>query len=645
MIAMQRRAYGTHHLGARGHRGDTVVHADPFCVKRIELLSALKDYWQTATVSLRGSPTSKRFRSWPLLLILAVFSIVLVEIFLQSSRVVWLDDVPITSLRDNEVGPAIRDWWQRYKTKSTTLILSSSPFDTTIEQLGYRVDLQATVDAVQRLRKSGFWKLRRDYKSRRIAPVARLDGPVLDAVIDDLERRAIGDRPSNASLAFEKGAIVVHAGQAGEIVDRQAATALILGRLGELSPDSIRLPLIRIEPKPDPTTLESLRTVAERLTKSALLLESEQPTVRIRLSRSELGQLIKIQQDGTDSFKVAFDADALSQLLHTRRISLDWPARNATLDVTADHRFVVVPEAPGYHVSASTLADRLFELANTPSKRGLIDFESGEPAKLKTSDVEHLGIHELMGSFTTRHPCCQPRVKNIHRIADLLDGVIVLPGATFSVNDFVGPRSLASGFVMAPSIEDGEMVETIGGGVSQFATTFYNALLRAGLEIVERRAHTYWFDRYPMGHEATLSIPKPDLVFRNDTKSGVLVKTEYTEKSITVKLYGDMEGRKVAFGVSGIQEVEQPPIERLPNPDIAPEKEHTKSGGRIGWSVTTWRTVTLASGEQKKDERKVTYKPQVRRVEVHPCRLKPDEPGYTGEPCPKVEPQSEAAPE
>ena len=342
---------------------------------------------------------------------------------------------------------------------------------------------------------------------------------------------------------------------------------------------------------------------------------------------------------------MVFDADALGQLLHTRHISLDWPARNASLAVAQGNRFAVVPEASGYHVSISKLALELLETASNSANRGAIDVEIGEPARLKVADVEHLGIHELLGSFTTRHPCCQPRVKNIHRIADLLDGVIVLPGATFSVNEAIGPRSLASGFVMAPSIEDGEMVETIGGGVSQFATTFYNALLRAGLEIVERRAHTYWFDRYPMGHEATLSIPKPDLVFRNDTKSGVLIKTEYTDKSITVSLYGDMEGRKVAFGVSGIQEVELPPVERLPNSDIPPDKEHKKSGGRIGWSVMTWRTVTLRNGEQNKDERKVTYKPQVRRVEVHPCRLKPEEPGYTGEPCPKLVTASESAEE
>lgn len=578
-----------------------------------------------------------------MLLILAALFAATFEIHRQLMRVVWLDDVPVTSIREDQVDPAIRDWWQRYKGTSITVIVSNSPFETSVEPLGYQVNIAATIDKIQRLRKSRFGRLRRDYKFWRIAPVARLDDSQLDVLISDWEKRAIANRPSDAQLEWDKGTIVRHPGQAGFIVDRHTAHQLILSHLTEMSQGSVKLPLIRLEPKPDTHTLELLQATAEQLIRSPITLESIQPPIKIHLTRSDLGHLIKIAHDDGEAFKVEFDANALGQLLHARRISLDWPARNATLAVTAGNRFVVVPEASGYHVTVSRLAERLLEIAINSANRGVIDVENGESAKLKAADVERLGIHELMGSFTTRHPCCQPRVKNIHRIADLLDGVIVLPGATFSVNQFIGPRSIASGFVMAPSIEDGEMVETIGGGVSQFATTFYNALLRAGLEILERRAHTYWFDRYPMGHEATLSIPKPDLVFRNDTKSGVLIKTEYTDKSITVKLYGDMEGRKVTFGVSGMQEFEQPPVERLPNSDIAPDKEHKKSEGRVGWSVMTWRTVTLANGEQKKDERKVTYKPQVRRIEVHPCRLKPEEPGYTGEPCPKVETVLESA--
>jgi vancomycin resistance protein YoaR len=574
-------------------------------------------------------------------LLLALIVAVSYGVSWHSSAVLWLDDMPVSALREGEVNIAVRDWWNRYKGRPVTVIVSDRLFDVTVEQLGFRVDIEATVAEIRKIKKTPFWQLRRDYKSRRVTPVARLEGPELDAAFDDWEQRAIASRPTNPELGYEHGSVVVHPGQSGLVIDRHAARRMIQDALTEINGEPLNLPLSKVEPSPDSKTLDLLRESAEQLAKSPIVLESKQPPIKSTLLRSDLGRLLRIQNEGNRSFKVVFDADTLVLLLRARHVPLDVPAKNATLAVSQGNHFVVVPESPGYHIDASKLAVRLLQTASDSMKRGTIDVDMGEPAKIKAADVEHLGIRELMGSFTTRHACCQPRVTNIHRIADLLDGVIVLPGETFSVNDTVGPRSTARGFVMAPSIEDGEMVETIGGGVSQFATTFYNALLRAGLEIVERRAHTYWFDRYPMGHEATLSIPKPDLVFRNDTKSGVLIKTESTEKTITVKLYGDMEGRKVAFGVSGMQEVEQPTVERLPNPDIAPDKEHTRSAGRIGWSVMTWRTVTLANGEQKKDERKVTYRPQVRRVEVHPCRLKPEEPGYTGEACPKVETEDE----
>ena len=162
--------------------------------------------------------------------------------------------------------------------------------------------------------------------------------------------------------------------------------------------------------------------------------------------------------------------------------------------------------------------------------------------------------------------CCQPRVQNIHRIADLLDQRIVRPDETFSINAIVGERTVKNGFVAAPSIEDGEMVDTVGGGISQFATTFFNAVFYGGYDIIERAPHTYWFSRYPMGHEATLSYPKPDIIFKNDSKAGILIDTSYTDTSITVKLYGDNGGRRVRAQVSPRFAVVEPTVELVPDP-------------------------------------------------------------------------------
>ncbi len=148
-----------------------------------------------------------------------------------------------------------------------------------------------------------------------------------------------------------------------------------------------------------------------------------------------------------------------------------------------------------------------------------------------------LGVKEVIGEFTTNHPAGQPRVKNIHLIADDLKGVLIPPGATFSVNDTVGKRTAEKGYVNAPVIYDGEFKEDIGGGVSQFATTLFNAAFFGGLDIPYHMAHTKYISRYPYGREATLAYPSVDLKIKNNTPFGVVIWPSYTDTSISVKLY------------------------------------------------------------------------------------------------------------
>ena len=105
-------------------------------------------------------------------------------------------------------------------------------------------------------------------------------------------------------------------------------------------------------------------------------------------------------------------------------------------------------------------------------------------------------------------------------MADLVRGAIVPPGETFSINEHVGQRTAEKGFVLAGAIANGEHVEEIGGGVSQFATTTFNAAFFAGLPFGEYQSHSECFDRYPRGREATMGFPHPDLQIKNDTPYG-----------------------------------------------------------------------------------------------------------------------------
>ncbi|MBL7255762.1 VanW family protein [Paractinoplanes lichenicola] len=161
------------------------------------------------------------------------------------------------------------------------------------------------------------------------------------------------------------------------------------------------------------------------------------------------------------------------------------------------------------------------------------------------ADPKLAGVDQLIGTFTTYHPCCAPRVSNIHRIAELVDGTVVPAGATFSLNDTAGERTRANGFVPAPAIVDGELEDQLGGGVSQFSTTLFNAAWFAGLDVVKHQPHSLYISRYPPGREATLDWRSIDNVIRNDTDAPFVIRVRSTDTSVTVGLYGHTGDREV----------------------------------------------------------------------------------------------------
>lgn len=149
---------------------------------------------------------------------------------------------------------------------------------------------------------------------------------------------------------------------------------------------------------------------------------------------------------------------------------------------------------------------------------------------------------ERVSRFTTYHDCCEPRVHNIQLLADTLDGYVVYPGEEFSINDVIGPRTRAKGYVGAPILCASGYCVGVGGGISQFATTMFNAIFWGGYERLAHRPHSIWIDRYPVGIEATLSYGSLDVAFRNDTVTPVTIRTRHTSTSITVELWGNAGG-------------------------------------------------------------------------------------------------------
>jgi vancomycin resistance protein YoaR len=314
------------------------------------------------------------------------------------------------------------------------------------------------------------------------------------------------------------------------------------------------------------------------------------------------------------SIALAFDFDV--RRFDGIAAQVERPARNAKLVVEGDV-VRIEPARAGRVLERRALARALAYLP--PRVRAPL---ANRPAEVSTAELRRLAIREQIASFTTAYPAGEPRVTNIQRAAALLDGTIVPAGGTFSMNEALGERTEARGFVAAPTIFDGRLVDSVGGGISQVATTLYNAAFFAGLDLVAHTPHSFYIDRYPMGREATISWGGPELIFRNDWHAAVLMKVAASDTAITVTFYSSLLDRRVETATSEPFDYTQPTVREVTNAALPPATRTTvQEAGAPGFTVEYTRKVWRGA-ELVRDERFTTrYLAKDGIVEVGPDRL------------------------
>jgi vancomycin resistance protein YoaR len=139
------------------------------------------------------------------------------------------------------------------------------------------------------------------------------------------------------------------------------------------------------------------------------------------------------------------------------------------------------------------------------------------------------------------------RIHNIKLIASWVEGTLLLSGETFSLNNIIGDVTPERGFKEAYTIIGGELVPSLGGGACQIATTLYNTISLADLKVLQRRNHSFYFNIYPLGRDATVYPGQLDFKFVNDTGHPVLIKTVATNRRLSFRLYGTPNGKTVNF--------------------------------------------------------------------------------------------------
>ena len=221
------------------------------------------------------------------------------------------------------------------------------------------------------------------------------------------------------------------------------------------------------------------------------------------------------------------------------------------------------------------------------------------PDRLSFEEALDYGVITKISEFTTEYTgSASSRNHNIHLAADLLSySVVGGNGGIWSFNETAGNCNEEAGFQGAGSIIDGEIVDEIGGGICQVATTVFNAVYEAGFPIVQRHNHSLYLASYPEGRDAAVSWPDLDLKWENDSRSDVLLVMAYTDSTVTAILYGIDPEYQVSTEVGDWVEGVKFKTKEIVDEGLPSGVSYIKTPGVDGSIISVVRTVKDRDGK------------------------------------------------
>jgi vancomycin resistance protein YoaR len=402
------------------------------------------------------------------------------------------------------------------------------------------VDAQATAnDAMHDGRRGNFFGQMAGTVLRRLRPdhvklAVDYDENRLEGMLDGWEA-ATDSGVVEGALAFTGAKVVAITPHSGTGILRPTARAELQAMLTGSTRPVVTLPVGTIVPEVDAQAVARAATRARHLLRGNVTIVTG--SNRVVITPAQLAAAMGTETRG-HTLRVTLDGARLHTALAAKLAAFESPPVDASFVVTEQNTVNVVPSHDGREIDMNKVSADILH----GERRITAPLQEVAPHR-DTKWAQALGIKHQVSSFTTDYPPGEARVTNIHRGADLLNNTVVEPGKVFSLNDTVGPRTAARGFVTAPVFAAGEFFDDYGGGVSQLATTTYNAAFFGGYADVTHQPHTIYISRYPAGREATVNYGVIDLKFRDDSPHGVLIRTYYSDTSITVALYGDTDGR------------------------------------------------------------------------------------------------------
>jgi vancomycin resistance protein YoaR len=414
--------------------------------------------------------------------------------------------------------------------------------------------------------------------------VVTLDETKFAAALDTLSEQ-LATKPISGTVAYLDGQPIATRAVAGTTVvtdgvaEKVRSSWLVMAPPVELTTEPI---------EPDITQEETNEALAQ-----ARRIVSGPVTINVGTQRPELpaatlAQAVTFRQiDG--GLVPQFDGDALAQGVLDRTLNLLGSPVNARFEFQ-DGVPVIVGGDPGTALDADAVASAVGQAALTSATRSADLALAETPPEVTRESLEALGIREVVSSFSTPLTAEVDRTENLARGAELVTGVLLLPDEVFSLIDALSPIDESNGFIEAGIINEGIHTQGIGGGLSQMATTTFNAGYFAGFQNVEHTPHSVWLPRYPAGREATIFVGSIDMKFRNNTPYGALMRSYIANNQLTVEIWST-KYFTVETTASERTNITPTTTKYSDDPECV-----GYPAGQPGFTITNYRTVTAPDG-------------------------------------------------
>ena len=476
--------------------------------------------------------------------------------------------LPASELRDRLVQEAARPW-------AAASVVVRGPdglsWTTTNGALGIEPDVDGAVTDALAYGHTGSLPQRlaawvNALRGRANLPFAmRVDDATVGRWADSIS--AAIDRPAeDGSLIATYRGVDVIPSVIGREIDRVALRDAIVAP-GTLGDRSVELRIRETYPSVDARALRDAAAKATAATTALQITAADRSASEdaaglatllvIERSVAAPGELDAIPTGATVpavryAYHVRLDETRVAQWVIGLAALLDHPAKNATYAVQPDGTLVVVAAVEGVKIDQPKLMSdvlaRLFTPVTAP-REITPSFIADTPVFTTEQATQFASQMTQVGTFTTTYPASAARHANITTGALQFNDLVIAPGDSFSFWNLLGPVTVERGYTFAGAIIDGRSDENvIGGGLCQVSTTLFNAVARAGYEVLERHAHGYYIDRYPLGFDAAVFEPGVDFQWKNDTQYPVLIKAYPYAAALRFDLISVPTGRRVVIG-------------------------------------------------------------------------------------------------